>query len=160
TAQGHTEEVTALAFSPDGRTLASGDSGGTVKLWDPVIGQERATLVEHAGAIAVLVFGPDSRTLLALPSISPQGVAARVRMWQAVPGPRIFALGIGTGIRNVAISPENRFLVLQDEEDVTILDTATGERIDPSVAPTQDHPPVDAGQLRSLLDPNQLIDRL
>ena len=40
---GHTARVACLAFSPDGKILASGDDGGTVKIWNPTSGQELRT---------------------------------------------------------------------------------------------------------------------
>ena len=41
---GHTAEIQTLDFSPDGRTLASGDEIGVVKLWDVAAGEELLTL--------------------------------------------------------------------------------------------------------------------
>ena len=43
--RGHTNSIWALAFSPDGKTLASGSADQTVKLWDTVSGQLRETIV-------------------------------------------------------------------------------------------------------------------
>ena len=47
TLQGHTESVVSVAFSPDGKTLASASYDGTIKLWDVATGKERATLKGH-----------------------------------------------------------------------------------------------------------------
>jgi hypothetical protein len=60
--------VVALAFAPDGRTLASGDERGVVKLWDVAALAERGTLRTVAdegffNAVATVAFAPDGRTL-------------------------------------------------------------------------------------------------
>jgi hypothetical protein len=59
--RGHNRSVMAVAFSPDGRRLASGSWDGTVKVWDAATRQELATLRGHGpGAVA---FSPDGRRL-------------------------------------------------------------------------------------------------
>jgi hypothetical protein len=63
--QGHADVVVALAFSPDGRMLASGDPQGVVKLWD-VAGQAAPKTIESKAfpeEVAALAFAPDGRTL-------------------------------------------------------------------------------------------------
>ena len=45
TLRGHSNSIPALAFSPDGKTLASGSMDQTVKLWDAATGKEIETIV-------------------------------------------------------------------------------------------------------------------
>ena len=52
-----------LAFSPDGRTLASGSRDNTIRLWDVDTGRYLVTLQEHKGDVETLAFSPDGRTL-------------------------------------------------------------------------------------------------
>ncbi len=52
-----------VAFSPDGKTLASGSYDNTIKLWDLATGQARATLSGHTNAVDTVAFSPDGKTL-------------------------------------------------------------------------------------------------
>jgi WD40 repeat protein len=51
-----------VAFSPDGRTLASGSWDG-VRMWDIASGQARTTLTGHTQQVMAVAFSPDGRTL-------------------------------------------------------------------------------------------------
>jgi WD40 repeat protein len=63
TLKGHTSYLLIIAFSPDGKTLASGGGEHEIKLWDMETGKERATLKGHTGGVHSVVYSPDGKML-------------------------------------------------------------------------------------------------
>ena len=72
---GHEGSVRGVAFSPDGRLLASASSDRTIKLWEVATGAEVATLRGHTAQVQTVAFLPDGRLLA---SAGNDGV---VRFW-------------------------------------------------------------------------------
>ena len=99
--------VDSVAFSPDGRTLAAGDSGGHVGLWDTGSGRRSATLAEGSPVFSV-AFSPDGRTLAAGDS------GGGVGLWDTASGRRTVALAEGSPVYGVAFSPDGRTLAAGD----------------------------------------------
>ena len=56
-------KVCSLTFSPDGKTLASGDDGGTIKFWHVTSGKELASFTGHAGEVLCLAISADGKVL-------------------------------------------------------------------------------------------------
>jgi WD40 repeat protein len=63
--KGHKGQVAAVAFSPDGTTLATGSWDQTVKLWDVATGQERITYRWPIGRVYCVSYAPDGLRLAA-----------------------------------------------------------------------------------------------
>ena len=63
TFNGHLHFVTSVAFSPDGKTLASSGGDKTIKLWDVCTGQEISSLEGHSDVADSVAFSPDGQTL-------------------------------------------------------------------------------------------------
>jgi eukaryotic-like serine/threonine-protein kinase len=82
---GHERDVRALAMSPDGRTLASGDQVGTVRLWDLRTGAAVCVLKGHALSISRLVFSSDG-SLLASAADTDSRSHCEVFVWEAATG--------------------------------------------------------------------------
>jgi WD40 repeat protein len=53
----------SVVFSPDGKTLASGGEGNTIKMWDVATGKEQATLKGHTDSVNSVAYSPDGKTL-------------------------------------------------------------------------------------------------
>jgi Tol biopolymer transport system component len=78
----HTNWVQVLAFSPDGKVLASAGDDGAVILWDPTTGEQERKLLEDHGATKALVFTPDGRQLIAAPQFEETFYEWDTRTWE------------------------------------------------------------------------------
>jgi WD40 repeat protein len=123
TLAGHTDSVTAVAFSPDGTRVLTGSWDNTARLWEAVTGKAVATLAEHKGGIWAVTFSRDgSRALTG----SADGTA---RVWDATTGKPVATLAGHTApLRAVAFSPDGtRVLTGSEDKTARLWDVATGK---------------------------------
>ena len=121
--EGHRDNVLAVAFSPDGSTLASGSRDRTIRLWDTETGQHKLTLEGHTNGVTCLAFSPDGRTLAS------GSWDDTVRLWDAKTGQHLQTLEEHTdGVRSVVFSPDGRTLASGGYDNkLRLWDTETGQ---------------------------------
>jgi WD40 repeat protein/serine/threonine protein kinase len=134
--KGHTNTVQGLAFSPDGKRVASGEGAGRgakpvpglVKVWDAQTGQELLSLKGHKTGVWSVAFSPDGKRLAS-------DGGGELKLWDAQTGQELFTLKSSGGpASNVAFSPDGKRLATGGSRpggggSVTVWDAQTGQEL-------------------------------
>jgi WD40 repeat protein len=122
TAQRFVHPATALAFAPEGATLALGKGDGSIMLCQPASGLEKALRRGHISCVLALGFSPDGRVLASA------GYDQSVRLWDVASGKELAALwGHEAPVQVVAFSPDGQVLASGSEDrTVRLWDVRSG----------------------------------
>ena len=120
---GHQGAVNAVAFSPNGMTVATGSNDTTVQLWDTLTGQRLSVLKGHKGSVNAVAFSPDGTTIA---TVSNDKTARR---WEAATGQPLNVLkGHQGSVNAVAFSPDGKTIATGSYDNTARLwEAATGQ---------------------------------
>lgn len=126
------ENVVPLAFTPDGRLLASacgfrvmegGCKDASIHLWSFATGEPAGKLPGHKTGVRALVFSPDGRLLAS------GGEDGTVRLWDMAHAAEVRSVPMQLGAHALSFSPDNKMLAAQENQVIHILDVASGRNL-------------------------------
>jgi RNA polymerase sigma factor (sigma-70 family) len=123
----HFRMVNSVAFSPDGKVLASAGWDNTIRLWDSATAKELLRLQGHTDAVWCVAFAPNGKTLVS------GGNDGMVRIWEVATGRELRSFqALEANVYCIAISPDGKILATGSplrRKTLALWDLATGKEL-------------------------------
>src|SRR5579859_5086185 len=123
TFEGHTDGVTGVAYSLDGKYILTGSEDLTARVWDVTNGQTIRTFRNHRYRVLSVAYSPDGKYVL---TGNNDGVA---RLWGVNSGQMIRVFFSGGDIPSVAFSPDGKYILTAVYPNAPVWDVSTEESI-------------------------------
>ncbi len=127
---GQSQEVSSIAFSPDGQTLAAGSYDTTVTLWRVRDGALLRTLTGHRNGVYSLAFSPDGQTLAS------DCADRTIQLWSVDNGACLHTF-TGHGGRSLAFSPNGQTLASGNGANIDLVRVSDGVCVNTLTGHTQ-----------------------
>jgi WD40 repeat protein len=121
--EGHTDRVTAVEITPDGKQIVSGSSDKTIKVWDLQSGHLLCSLEGHTGSVSDVAITPDGEQIVS------GSDDETIKVWDLQSGHLLRSLEGHTGsVLTVAVTPDGKQVVSRSSNNtISVWTLASGE---------------------------------
>ena len=125
TLEGHSKYVRSVAFSPDGKYVATGGDDKTIKLWEVSTKKVIKTLKGHVGEVTAVAFSPDGKYIVS----GDNKEDSALKLWEVSSGREVRSLEGQLAVYSLTFSLDGKHVIsggLSHDETIKLWDVSTG----------------------------------